>query len=174
MQNILKTLGIGILLMLVSFCNKPLKGAIATEENGKITFTDTMALKQDVMFDLRGNFANLRIDKTRIMQITTIGERSEKIYVLQLSDVNNQTRIVKHVFRADNKFYLYESLSEEQQKKYEDNLFYQAYFACSGSDSKECEPNVAIIENELHWGCGTKMVCDPKSACKGSEILVVK
>ena len=174
MKNILKSIAVCLLLVATWRCNQPPDGAIATESDGKIIFTDSIALKQSITADLRGDIPDLNISQTKIRQLNTIGERSEKIYVLQLSDVNNQTRIVKHVFRADNKFYLYESLSEEQQKKYEDNLFYQAYFACSGSDSKECEPNVAIIENELHWGCGTKMVCDPKSACKGSEILVVK
>lgn len=174
MKSIIKYFAVALLLMVMSGCNKLPDGAIATEDNGKIIFTDTTALKQTVMFDLRGKFANFHIDKTRIRQITTIGERSEKIFVLQLSDVKNQVRIVRYVFRKDNEFYLYESLSEAQQKMYGDNLFYQVYFACSGSDSRECEPNSAFIDNQLKWGCGTNMVCNLASACKGSEILVVR
>lgn len=174
MKNIFKPFWICLLLLIMSCYNKPSEVAVATESNGTITFTDTIALKQSVMFDLRGNFQKLFIDKTKIRQLTTFGERGEKIYALQLTDIKNQTRIVKYVFRIDKSFYLYESLAETQQRKYESNLFYQVYFACSGSDSKDCEPNAAVIENELKWGCGTKMICDPNSACKGSEILVVK
>lgn len=140
MKSIIKYFAVALMLMVMSGCNKLPDGAIATEDNGKIIFTDTTALKQTVMFDLRGKFANFHIDKTRIRQITTIGERSEKIFVLQLSDVKNQVRIVRYVFRKDNEFYLYESLSEAQQKMYETICFIR----CTSPAAEATAENVSL------------------------------
>lgn len=148
------------------------KTAVGYLENDKAVIIDSVSVKNKVLHDLSKDNKNLKLNKVEIENIITIGEEAQNVYFLLITSSKN-ARIGKYLFLIDNYLYFYDDLIDKA--RYSANeVFYNSYYVCYGSDDPECTPHIGYIEGEMVWGAGKAMVCLPESSCKTMQIFSIE
>lgn len=171
MKNILLVIVIILSCKNVFGQNLQQDNSVGFIENDKFFIKDSIICQQKVLDVFLQDNKDLQISKTEIKNITTIGEKNEQAYFIQFTTSKN-AKIARYLFLIENNFYFFEDLKNKDIYMSEE-VFYNSYYVCYGSDDPECAPNIAYVEGELTWGAGTKIACNPNSPCKTAQVLLL-
>lgn len=146
--------------------NDPVGVSIGTIDHSDFVLTDSIALK-DKFLKETGNEGKLNLSSIKIVHEQSIGEKSEKNYMLLAYDSQRGVRIARCLHEKANRFYLEEGLKVKSKR---DDLFYASYFITNDCD-EDCYPYIAFLNGRKMWVAKKTFVCSPESRCKPETVI---
>lgn len=125
-----------------------------------------------ILNDLKALVKNFHPDTTEVISVVPIGEKHEKVFFIQITDLQKNQRLTRYLFLRNNNFYFFEDLTGE--KIIDENLFFISYYSVIGTLENNCIPNIAYSEGELFWITGDKLFCAIDSPCKSQQHILMQ